>query len=300
MSEKTPLNKENTSIRSLRESDFGRAAELWLACFPEDDRAFVDYYFAKRTRPERMLGLFETDDGRENLVSMLCFEKRRMAAKDPADPRRGSAEVCFIAGVCTAPEKRRRGCIRRLFAALESRMAGEGVGVFLLQPFDFGFYKKLGYKPFAKRRIVGVKNADTAMQPGFRPDEPAAERMLAAYDKAFSGVSGVLERSAERFAAIAEEYAMPGAKSAAVESETGCAYALWYGDELPLMDEFVFTDEAARTALEAAVFARAGAFSYPVPAESAEDGAYFNMIRITDERFAYLEKQAAPFGLTKY
>ncbi len=302
MNEKPRQINKKTSIRSLNEGDLGRAAELWLACFPEDDRAFVEYYFARRTCPERMLELFEGEGESENLVSMLCFEKRRMYAENPADPSEKHVGVLFVAGVCTDPAKRRRGYIRLLFRALEERMAEDGIGVFLLQPFDFAFYQKLGYVPFAKRGTVRVENRSAAPCGSFRPAEPTAEKMLSAYERTFAGRFGALERTAERFAAILEEYSLPGAKKAAVESETGCAYALWYGGDEPTADEFVYTDEAARAALEAEVFARAGAFSYPVPADGAQEGeAFFNMIRITDARYEYLLKRdRIPFGLTKY
>ena len=140
------MSDNSITIRNLTRADLPRAAELWLACFPEDDAEFVSYYFSRRTKPSNMLGLFE--DGL--LVSMLSFDETRMCSSGAPD----GVSVSFVAGVCTEPGKRRRGYVRRLFATLEETLKERGVQAILLVPFDFGFYATLGFAPYAVREVA--------------------------------------------------------------------------------------------------------------------------------------------------
>lgn len=250
-----------------------------------------------------MLGLLvgEGDGNGERLVSMLCFERREMYAENPETAKKTTVPVCFTAGVCTDPAYRRRGFIRLLLSELERRMNAEGAAAVLLQPFDFGFYQKLGYLPFAKRSIVTAgENLLPVNADGYAVTEPTAELMSAAYEQAFAGKNGVLKRDRAHFEALANEFALPGAKAAAVKRGASFAYALWYGEEAPLAEEFAWTDDAARAALERVLAERTEGFRCPIPV-GKDGGEYFNMIRILDEKFDYLlTLDPPPFDFTKY
>ena len=281
-------NKNKIAIRCLKEADLPRAAELWLACFPEDDADFVDYYFTRRTRPRNMLGLFE--DGL--LVSMLSFEKTELFTGDG-----GSVPACFVAGVCTDPEKRRRGFVRKLFAVLEKRLKARGVAAVLLVPFDFGFYEKLGYVRYAVQELAEYPSA--AEHTDFE-EAPASrellERVYAAY---MNGREGALKRSASFFAALEAEYSLPGACSAAVRTDKGEAYCLFWSGSDGCADEFAFTDEGAAAALASLLKARYGVKLLPLPAR--DGGESFNMIKLLDPAYSYLlEPGRKPFDFRKY
>ena len=282
MNEKITALNENIMIRSLRESDLDAAAELWLTCFPEDDRAFVDYYFARRTDPDRMLGVFvkTAANAEPVLASMLCFDPRRMFAKRPGTGEELVLPVCFVAGVCTFPAYRRRGYVRRLLTALADERRAAGDAALLLKPFNIGFYEKLGFSRFAFRRMLTVERpvVPDAEKDRISTVPLTAELLNEVYSAANNGRNGALIRRNSDCAALAEEYRLSGAHSAAVRTETGAAYALYWerngenGNGTPaLLDEFTCTDASSGAALASVLFDRIGLFRFPVPVgENAE------------------------------
>ncbi|MBR3298805.1 MAG: GNAT family N-acetyltransferase [Clostridia bacterium] len=236
------LLNEITNIRTLEKADLETAKLLWLASFPDDDAVFVDYYFRARTSPEKMLGLFVSDgESEEKLVSMLCFEELFMRVS-----MEKSARVAFVAGVCTFPEYRRRGYVRRLLSELEARLAPLGFEAMVLQPFDFAFYEKLGFKAFAVRNICSLKSGEGWLVDPFWAGECCspkitgenaetmpldADALYRIYGAYTESLCGTLLRSREKCAAVLEEYAVCGGSSLAVKTASGEAYALWYGGE---------------------------------------------------------------------
>ena len=293
-------------IRRLTEEDLPSAAELWLACFTDDDRAFVEYYFRERTAPQRMLGLFVTDGGAERPVSMLCFERRFMCGA-----RGERLKVCFIAGVCTLPQYRRRGYVRLLLDRVYDMMREEGCDALVLQPFDFDFYKKLGFVPFAKIRYYTVKAApagdgrleepegeaendgSSLTDPApLRPQRLTAELFFKTCAAFMRARYGALERDERRCRAVLGEYSLEGAEALAVQTGSGAAYALFWqaGEDAAeqRLDELCWSDETAAAALTAALTRRFPAVRIPLPAEgeppafllhAGSEEAYFNMIR---------------------
>lgn len=299
------MSDNSITIRNLTGADLPRAAELWLACFPEDDRLFVDYYFSVRTAPERMLGLFLNGDGEKKLVSMLCFERRRMRTGG------GEKRVAFVAGVATDPAYRRRGFVRALFAELRERFTREGCAALLLQPFDFAFYEKLGFLPFARRRICRAAAGGMKASPD-RPMAARTELTPALMNEAYTAGMrrpGALVREPAYFDALRAEYSLSGAHSLAFASGKGCAYALWWGGEEggPLtLDELLYSDEAAARALLGALTERFSEVGFPVPAEGSPLGScaapeFFNMILpLKTPEGVSLEPDPDSFDLQRY
>ena len=105
-----------------------------------------------------------------------------------------------------------------------------------------------------------------------------AELLNEVYSAANNGRNGALIRRNSDCAALAEEYRLSGAHSAAVRTETGAAYALYWerngenGNGTPaLLDEFTCTDASSGAALASVLFDRIGLFRFPVPVgENAE------------------------------
>ena len=281
--------KNNITLRSLTEDDLPRAAELWLACFPEDDAEFVSYYFSRRTKPSNMLGLFE--DGL--LVSMLSFEETRMCSSGAPD----GVSVSFVAGVCTEPGKRRRGYVRRLFATLEETLKERGVQAILLVPFDFGFYAKLGFAPYAVREVTGYSAPEALAE---YEEMPVTAELLSRVCGAYmAGREGALSRSAAYYETLLEEYRLPGAHAAAVRTEDAEAYCLFWDGADGEADEFAFTGRSAAAALAALVKERFGISRFPVPAVGA--GERFNMIKLLDQACGFLlDPERKPFDFRKY
>ena len=317
-------NKAKINIRTLKKADLEAAKLLWLASFPDDDEVFVDYYFRARTSPEKMLGLFVSDgESEEKLVSMLCFEELSMRIS-----KEKSARVAFVAGVCTFPEYRRRGYVRRLLSEIEARLAPLGFEAMVLQPFDFAFYEKLGFKAFAVRNICSLKSGEGWLLDPFKkseccspksPGENAAEIPLDAdalyriYGAYTENICGTLSRTREKCAAVLEEYAVCGGRSLAVKNKEGEAYALWYGAEAedgevkPVsLDEFAYTSRDAASELILRILSEAGAVKLPLPmgaepflGENAH--APFNMLKPVGERhFEDFCGENEPFDFQRY
>ncbi len=316
-------SKAKINIRTLEKADLETAKLLWLASFPDDDDVFVDYYFRARTSPEKMLGLFVSDGKmREKLVSMLCFEELFMRVS-----KESSARVAFVAGVCTFPEYRRRGYVRQLLSELEARLAPSGMEALVLQPFDFAFYEKLGFKAFAVRNICLLKSGEGWLidplkksecclpkSPGESAetmplDTDALYRIYGAYTES---LCGTLTRAREKCAAVLEEYAVCGGSSLAVKTRCGEAYALWYGGAedgkvKPVsLDEFAFTSRDAASELILRILDEAGAVKLPLPmgaepffGENAP--APFNMLKpIGERRFEDFCGENEPFDFQRY
>ncbi|MBR5948870.1 MAG: GNAT family N-acetyltransferase [Clostridia bacterium] len=321
--------KQKINIRTLDSRDLEAAKALWLASFPDDDESFVDYYFRARTAPERTLGLFvseeEGSEAREKLVSMLCFEELFMRVS-----KGKTARGAFVAGVCTSPEYRRRGFVRRLFEVLEARLAPLGCEAMVLQPFDFGFYEKLGFRAFAVRNICKLKSGEYQLLDPFsageccKPksagenarivllDEDMLYRVYGAYTE---NLCGALVRTREKCAAVLEEYAVCGGRALAVKTDSGEAYALWYGAEddggeerkKPVrLDEFAFTGEAAAEELILRLLDELGAVELPLPTAFSlacgECGVErFNMLKpIGERRFEEFLGESEPFDSKRY
>lgn len=289
------------SIRTLTEADTDDAKRLWLECFRDDTEEFVEYYFKRRTAPEKTLGVFIADGEKPRLVSMLCFEEMRM------NTGRGQKKVAFVAGVCTSPFYRNRGAIRRLFSALEAGLGGE-VSALVLQPFDFDFYKKLGFVPFAKRMLPTVKKSDVnGIDPPKTAKKPDAETLFCLYSRFAEKTPGALSRDIGRANALVEEYSLPGGRMLALGGKKRGAYALWYDEEggTITLDEFVYTDARSAKMLMSALFLRLGEYRVPVALTSnllEAKPAFFNMIKPlgTNELTEFLPSGGAPFDMKKY
>ena len=325
-------NTEKINIRTLEKADLEAAKALWLASFPDDDEVFADYYFRVRTSPKKMLGLFVSEDERrEKLVSMLCFEALLMRVS-----KEKTARVAFVAGVCTFPEYRRRGYVRRLISELEARLIPLGTEAMLLQPFDFAFYEKLGFRAFAVRNICSLKSGQGWLVDPLKkseccspksPCENAVEMPLDAdalcriYGAYTESLCGVLTRTREKCAAVLEEYAVCGGSSLAINTASGEAYALWYGadDESgevgedgekrknPVrLDEFAFTSEDAAAELILRILDEHGAVKLPLPTDLGHVcgeccAERFNMIKpIGERRFEVFLGENTPFDFQRY
>lgn len=316
-------NKVKINIRTLEKSDLETAKLLWLASFPDDDEVFVDYYFRARTSPEKMLGLFVSEgESEEKLVSMLCFEELFMRVS-----KEKSARVAFVAGVCTFPEYRRRGFVRQLLSELEARLAPSGMEALVLQPFDFAFYEKLGFKAFAVRNICLLKSGKGWLLDPLKksecclpksPGENAEEMPLDAdalyriYGAYTESLCGTLTRTREKCAAVLEEYAVCGGSSLTVKTASGEAYALWYGgaedgEVKPVsLDEFAFTSRDAASELILRILDEEGAVKLPLPMGAEQffgenAPAPFNMLKpIGKRRFEDFCGENEPFDFQRY
>ena len=137
-------------IRIIKQSEYDDAKRVWRLCFPDDSDEFIDYYFARRTSPELILGAFSRCG---ELIGTLHLLPREISFL--GHPKR----ICFVAGVGTVPSMRHKGIASAMFEAAYPLMKKRGFCASILQPFNVGFYERLGYEPFV---YAGIGEINTA------------------------------------------------------------------------------------------------------------------------------------------
>ena len=295
------------TYRYLTEAELPQAKKLWAICFPEDDEEFIDYYFAERTAANCVFGAFDN----ANLVSMLCRDSRMMFANGELVP------VCFVSGVSTDPAYRNRGIVRTLMSKLDSDLICEGFAAALLQPFDFDFYKKLGYEVFSKRRtaVINEKAIEQAyselkltgseQNKSISFTRPDAALINTVYNTYFGQRNGVLQRSIERCEALAHEFMLSGACSLCA----GRAYAFWYPEEGELtLHEFAFENARDALLLLERITAKHSEFLVELPCDRSIPGIPcsaeaepLSMIKVLRDDCNWLRKlQPEPFDVCAY
>ena len=266
-------------IRILDKTEYELSKELWLDCFPEDDSAFVDFYYAKRSKPEYVLGAFFDDDPTPKAMMHLIPMKMGFS--------NGINDICFVAGVCTKPELRGRGVCSRLFERAFGLMTVRGFDAAVLQPFEEGFYKRFGFGTFifrdeyrlsAERLKALVREYDT-------PVEPDPILLAEMYSGFMSPYSGCSLRGAEYFRSFIEEFSMPGAVLNVTRNGCCAGYA---ENGVFFAHELFFSDGADPFSLLPPGFAE---YSFPLPAgfpipyDVYPERRGFSMIRTLKEGF---------------
>lgn len=207
----------NLKIRIMDSTEYELSKALWLECFPDDDHSFVDYYYAKRTKPEYALGAFSGRSKKPIAMMHLLPMKMRFDGK--------TENVCFVSGVCTHPEYRRRGICGMLFSRAFSLMKDAGYAAAVLQPFDPRFYEKYGFSTFIRRRKVSLSYDEpisfcrtTEIIDHACPPDPA--KLLELYNEFTERLSGCSVRDEAYFGLFIEEFLAPHARL--VVTENGC------------------------------------------------------------------------------
>ena len=229
--------------RIMNEKEFELSKELWLECFPEDDKAFVDWYYTDRTRPEYALGAF--CEGEESPVAMLHMLPMKMRFNGRP------TSVCFVAGVCTKPAERGKGLCSALFEKAFDIMTEKGFAATVLQPFDTGFYERFGYKTFILRNRVRISaerlnEAVRAYEDADpRPEliAPDPKRLLKLYKASMHSFNGYSIRSESYFNGFIREYSLPYAELKM--NEFGCCAGYPCGEDGSVFcaTELFFTGE---------------------------------------------------------
>lgn len=147
-------------IRYLEQEEKNRARNLYEACFPEDDRAFVDYYFTEKTKDNRIL-VMEEETRLQVMVHLnpycfwVCGEK---------------LSVNYIVAVATEKSVRKQGKMRKvLHTALQDMAKAHQPFTFLI-PANPLVYVSSGFVP-----VSGENYEDYRNQLIVSKEEPEAE-----------------------------------------------------------------------------------------------------------------------------
>ena len=128
-------------LRRLDPSEHGKTRALYEAVFPEDDAAFVDYYYQWKTADNRIY-VAEDAQGVHAMVHLNPFQVYLC----------GKVERChYIVAVATQQEYRHQRLMRRLLELAEREMEADGEAFTFLMPASEKIYAPLGYRYFCSQ-----------------------------------------------------------------------------------------------------------------------------------------------------
>lgn len=124
-------------LRKLEQSEHDRTRRLWEEVFPEDTRAFLDYYYYIKTRDNQIYAVEEDGD----ICSMLQLNPYKVVVEDK------EFSSAYVIAVATRAEYRRRGYMGALLrASLKDMYAQKFPFTFLMPaaeaiytPYDFRY-----------------------------------------------------------------------------------------------------------------------------------------------------------------
>ena len=126
-------------IKSVKPEHYLQLKELWLMCFPDEEKKVLDNFFEKSVTPQNVIATFFG----EQIVNAMCLLESEIVLKN----KRYSA--IYIYGVCTHPEYRGKGLMKTAFKHLDELAILKNIDYLFLVPATeglFDMYEKLGYK----------------------------------------------------------------------------------------------------------------------------------------------------------
>lgn len=126
-------------IRYLKEQEKLRSRELWEEAFPEDSKAFDDYYFAEKLKDNRILVLEDQETPEDRIDAMIHLNPYLVQVRN----RRW--RVDYLVGVATRKDRRHRGYMRRLLMRMMADMRDEQAPFCFLMPADEAIYRPFGF-----------------------------------------------------------------------------------------------------------------------------------------------------------
>lgn len=130
--------QKSFEIRHPRVREYDSLKALWLKCF-DDSADVVERFFEYGVTPENVIGAF-TDN---KAVSVLYMVESEIANNGV------SYKALYIYAVCTDPDYRGKGLMKKCFDFLFGLAKERGVDYLFLVPADaglFDMYEKLGFR----------------------------------------------------------------------------------------------------------------------------------------------------------
>ena len=158
--------------RALIQYDIPACRRLWQERF-EDSDAFCDWYFSERFAPALSAGVFLSNNGMEQLISMA--HGRLLPLSIAGKPRLS----LMVGGVATRKDAERRGYMRLAMQRIREIAAASGAELLVLSPIDPAIYTGLGYIVCAESlRVRTVGGSPLPMV-----SEPDAKSLLGCYTR---------------------------------------------------------------------------------------------------------------------
>lgn len=124
--------------RFVEESEYNSLIELFTLCF-EDSIETVNAFFEKTVSPERVVAVF---DGNKAVSSLYLLESDILI--DGV-----SHSAYYVYGVCTHPDYRNKGLMKKLFYFTEMLVKERNIDYLFLVPAEeylFNIYSKFGFR----------------------------------------------------------------------------------------------------------------------------------------------------------
>ncbi|MCI8514669.1 MAG: GNAT family N-acetyltransferase [Lachnospiraceae bacterium] len=139
-------------IRELERREREKARKLWEAVFPEDSERFLDAY-AEIRRDNRITVAEE----KEEFLAMIHWNPFEICYGKIGNLE-NRTRVCYIVGVATRADVRRRGYMRELLVNGMREMRRDGQPFTFLMPADEAIYAPFGFRTVYEQSIqTGVK-----------------------------------------------------------------------------------------------------------------------------------------------
>ena len=129
--------EKSFEIRFPFECEYENLKELWQTAF-DDSKESLDYFFKKTVSPVRVLAAFKDN---KPVSALYMLESEILINKK-------TYSAYYIYAVCTHPDFRGKGLMKRLFGELFKVAKGRNIDYLFLVPEEeylFKLYEKIGF-----------------------------------------------------------------------------------------------------------------------------------------------------------
>lgn len=137
-------------VRKLTREEHGKTRTLYELAFPEDDQAFVDYYYEEVASRNGIYGVLEEGE----VLSMLHLNPYELVIGEK------ECEIPYIVAVATRPELRHQGLMTSVFQKMFRELWREQVPFAFLMPAKEAIYRPFGFRYISGQNRMELKVKD--------------------------------------------------------------------------------------------------------------------------------------------
>lgn len=224
-------------IQAAKE-DLQAVREMWRICFPEEDPAYIDFYFKNIWTPQSCY--LSVEDGK--IAGSLCRNRHDLMFNSKV------LEVSMLTGMAVLPEYRGRGHMHDLMnTVLDAAEHSELMT--LIRSEDPGLYEPFGFRSGFERTAYDIRRRDLKRVPTFGcAFDVKALDMLKVYSAYIRRFTGFYTRDLQDFVRYRQEIIASGGKIIGYyngqDRIDGYAAVTMQGSDL-FVDELVYLNSTA-------------------------------------------------------
>ena len=123
------------NIRYAKTSEIDQLTRIWHKCFDEPP-GYCDWHFKKRFTNDNTFAYLDDNKIVSDLM-MVPYEFEMRGKKFNSN---------FVVGAATDPDYQKKGLMKKLLKYAFYQLRGKNQGISMLYPFNYGFYRKMGYE----------------------------------------------------------------------------------------------------------------------------------------------------------